>query len=51
MDAMDAIFKQNHRMNVGENSRQVTDGYAKEWAATNRSLWDGWLEQARQATQ
>ena len=45
------IFKQNNRMNAGENTQRDIDDHAKEWAATHQDLWDSWLEQARQAAQ
>ena len=45
------IFKQNNRMNAGENTQRDIDSHAKEWAATHQDLWDSWLEQARQAAQ
>ena len=45
------IFKQNNRMNAGENTQEDIDQHADEWIALNRDLFDGWLAQARQAGQ
>ena len=45
------IFKQNNRMNAGEDSQQDIVNHAKEWVATNQELWNNWLAQARQAAQ
>ena len=43
------IFKQNNRMNAGENTQEDIDSHAEEWIALNRDLFDSWLSQARQA--
>ena len=43
------IFKQNNRMNAGENTQKDIDSHADEWIALNRDLFDSWLAQARQA--
>ncbi len=45
------IFKQNNRMNAGENSQEAIDLHADEWIALNRDLFDSWIAQARQAGQ
>jgi len=45
------IFKQNNRMNTGENTHEDIDSHADEWIALNRDLFDGWLAQARRAAQ
>ena len=45
------IFKQNNRMNAGENSQDEIDLHAEEWIALNRDLFDSWIAQARQAGQ
>jgi len=43
------IFEQNNRMNDGEDSQAEIDQYAQEWAEDHQELWNGWLDQARQA--
>ncbi len=43
------IFKQNNRMNAGENTQVDIDSHAEEWIALNRDLFDSWLTQARRA--
>jgi len=43
------IFKQNNRMNAGENAQKDIDSHADEWIGLNRDLFDSWLAQARQA--
>ena len=45
------IFKQNNRMNAGENTQDDIDSHADEWIALNRDLVDSWLAQARRAAQ
>ena len=35
------IFKQNNRMNAGENTQEDIDSHADEWIALNRDLFDG----------
>jgi glycine betaine/proline transport system substrate-binding protein len=48
---LEDIFKQNNRMNAGENSQQDIDNHAREWVATHQDPWNSWLDQARQAAQ
>ena len=46
---LDDILTQNNRMNNGENTDEDVNNHASEWIASNRFLFDSWLEQARQA--
>jgi glycine betaine/proline transport system substrate-binding protein len=43
------IFAQNARMNEGEDRAADLTRHAEEWIADNRELFDGWIEQAREA--
>ena len=40
---------QNNRMEAGENSQEDIDNHAREWAAINADVWNGWLDEARAA--
>jgi glycine betaine/proline transport system substrate-binding protein len=46
---LDDIFRQNNRMNAGENSQSDIDRHAIEWIATNQDMVDEWLAEARAA--
>lgn len=43
------INEQNTRMNSGEKSRKDIQRHVDEWIARNRSKWNGWLREAREA--
>ena len=43
------INEQNTRMNEGEKSSKDIEKHVSEWISKNKSTWDGWLEQARNA--
>jgi glycine betaine/proline transport system substrate-binding protein len=43
------IFEQNARMQEGEDGPEDLVRHAEEWIAANRELFDGWLEEARDA--
>jgi len=44
------IARQNNRMQNSENTQADIDNHAREWAASNRFLFDSWLAQARAAS-
>ena len=44
------INAQNTRMQDGEKSEKDIDGHVKEWISNNQAAWDGWLAEARKAT-
>jgi glycine betaine/proline transport system substrate-binding protein len=46
---LEDIFRQNNRMNAGENTQEDIDRHAVEWIATNREMVDQWLAQAMEA--
>ena len=43
------VLNQNNRMEAGEKSQGNIDDHAKEWAALNAEVWNGWLDEARSA--
>lgn len=43
------INEQNTKMNEGEKSEKDIARHAQEWIAKNKTMWDGWLAEARAA--
>jgi len=46
---LEAIARQNNRMNAGENTQKDIERHVTEWIALNQDTWNGWLEEARKA--
>ena len=42
--------QQNNRMNHGEDSQSDIERHVDEWIAGNQAIWDGWIEDAMNAT-
>ena len=45
------INAQNTRMNEGEKSQKDIEKHVAEWIAKNTDKWNGWLAEARKASQ
>ncbi len=45
------INEQNTKMQNGEKSQKDIERHVDQWIAKNKSLWDGWLNQARTAAE
>lgn len=43
------VNEQNTKMQDGEKSQKDIERHAQEWIEKNRTVWDKWLEEARQA--
>ena len=46
---VEAIFRQNNRMQAGENTQRDIELHVTEWKALNADTWEGWLKAARKA--
>ncbi len=46
---VEAIFRQNNRMQAGENTQKDIELHVTEWKALNADTWEGWLKAARKA--
>jgi len=44
------INAQNARMNAGEKSQKAIEKHVDEWISKNQAKWNGWLDNARQAS-
>ena len=43
------INEQNTKMNGGEKSKKDIERHVGEWIAKNKTKWDSWLNEAREA--
>ena len=44
------VAQQNNRMNQGEDSQADIERHVDEWIAENQAIWDGWIEDAMNAS-